>query len=240
MCGNNSALYSIIFIRWGKVCLSLFNIPIILEHLLDTFSVCFLQFTCVSRVRPKKLNSSTFSMIILIILGVSVLTLTITVSIFIIKQTIEQHREGQKDIRVTFVDLEKAYDRVPKEEIWRCMRERNVPEKYVKLIQDMYIGCQTKVRSAAGESGSFNVDVGLHPGSALSPYLFLILMDVLTEGVRTEVPESIMFADDIVLCGGREIDMTEYLDRWRKSLEERGMRVSRPKTQFMDFNFEHS
>ena len=74
MCGNNSALYSIIFIRWGKVCLSLFNIPIILEHLLDTFSVCFLQFTCVSRVRPKKLNSSTFSMIILIILGVSVLT----------------------------------------------------------------------------------------------------------------------------------------------------------------------
>ena len=45
------------------------------------------------------------------------------------------------------------------------MRERNVPEKYVKLIQDMYRGCQTKVRSAAGESGSFNVDVGLHQGS---------------------------------------------------------------------------
>ena len=54
MCGNISALYSIIFIRWGKVCFSLFNIPIILEHLLDTFSECFFQFTCVSRVSPKK------------------------------------------------------------------------------------------------------------------------------------------------------------------------------------------
>ena len=97
------------------------------------------------------------------------------------KQTIEKHREGQKDIRVTFKDLEKAYDRVPREEIWS-----NVPEQYVKLIQDM-------VRSAAGESGSFNVDVGLHQGSALSPYLFLILMDVLTEGVRKEVPEFMMF-----------------------------------------------
>ena len=74
MCGSNSALYSIIFIHWGKVCLSLFNMPIILEHLLDTFSVCFLQFTCVSRVSPKKFNSSTFPMIILIILGVSVFT----------------------------------------------------------------------------------------------------------------------------------------------------------------------
>ena len=107
---------------------------------------------------------------------------------------------------------------------------------YGKLIQDMYRGCKTKVRSAAGESDSFNVDVGLHQGSTLSPYLFLVLMDVLTEGVRKEVPEYMMFADDIVLCGGREVDMTDYLDTWRKSLEERGMTVSRPKTQFMDFN----
>ena len=52
------------------------------------------------------------------------------------------------------------------------MRERNVPEKFVMLINDIYRGCRTKVRSAAGESGSFNVDVGLHQGSALSPYLY--------------------------------------------------------------------
>ena len=61
-----------------------------------------------------------------------------TDAIFILKQTIEQYREGQKDICVTFIDLEKAYDRVPMEEIWRTMRERLVPEKYVKLVQDMY------------------------------------------------------------------------------------------------------
>ena len=51
-----------------------------------------------------------------------------TDAIFIIKQTIEQYQEGQKDICVTFIDLEKAYDRVPREEIWRTMRERLVPE----------------------------------------------------------------------------------------------------------------
>ena len=65
-------------------------------------------------------------------------------------------------------------------------------------------------------------------------------MDVLTEGVRKEVPEYTMFADNIVFCGGKEADMTEYLDTWRKSLEERGMRLSRPKTQFMDFTFEQN
>ena len=35
----------------------------------------------------------------------------------ILKQTIEKHRDGQKDIIVTFIDIEKAYDRVPREEI---------------------------------------------------------------------------------------------------------------------------
>ena len=82
---------------------------------------------------------------------------------------------------IDIIDLEKAYDRVPREEIWRTMRERLVPEKYVKLVQDMYTGCRTKVRTVAGESSKFNVEVGLHQGSALSPYLFLILMDVSSE-----------------------------------------------------------
>ena len=152
-----------------------------------------------------------------------------TDAIFILKQTIEIHREGQKNIRVTFIDLEKAYDSIPREEIWRSSRERNVPGKYIRLIQDMYQGCKTVVRSAAGESNSFGVEVGLHQGSALSPYLFLLLMDVLTQDVRKDVPGSMMFADDIVLCGDDETDMTEYLETWRKALEERGMRISRPK-----------
>ena len=87
----------------------------------------------------------------------------------------------------------------------------------------MYRGCKTVVRSAAGESNSFDVEVGLHQGSALSPYLFLLLMDVLTEDVRKDVPGSMMFADDIVLCGDDETDMS---DRVFGDLEEsiRGQR----------------
>ena len=31
--------------------------------------------------------------------------------------------------------------------------------------------------------------------------------------------------------------MTEYLETWRRALEDRGMRISRPKTHFIDFKF---
>ena len=93
------------------------------------------------------------------------------------------------------------------------------------------------MRSAAGERNSFGVEVGLHQGSAISPYLFLLLMDVLTQDVRKDVPGPMMFADDIVLCGDDETYFTEYLESWRKVLEERGMRISGQKTKFMHFNF---
>ena len=46
-----------------------------------------------------------------------------------------------------------------------------------------------------------------------------------------------MFADDIVLCGDDETDMTEYLETWRRALYDRSMRISRPKPQFIDFQF---
>ena len=52
------------------------------------------------------------------------------------------YTEGQKNIRVTYIDLEQAYYRLSREEIWRCSRERNVPEKYIRQIQDMYAGMQ--------------------------------------------------------------------------------------------------
>ena len=85
----------------------------------------------------------------------------------------------------------------------------------------MYRGSKTVVRNAAGESTSFGVEVGFHQGAALSPYLFLLLVDVSTEDARKDVPGSMMFADDIVLCGENETDMTQYLDTWRRALEDR-------------------
>ena len=93
----------------------------------------------------------------------------------------------------------------------------------------MYQGCKTVVRSAAGESNSFDVEVGLHQCSALSPYLSTLQMDVLTEDMRKDVSGSMMFADDIVLCGDDDNDMTQYADVWRRALEDRRMTISRPK-----------
>ncbi|KAK3517241.1 hypothetical protein QTP70_001428, partial [Hemibagrus guttatus] len=159
-----------------------------------------------------------------------------TDAIFALRILMEKYRDGQKELHCVFVDLEKAYDRVPREELWYCMRKSGVAEKYVRVVQDMYERSKTVVRCAVGQTEEFNVEVGLHQGSALSPFLFAIVMDQLSEEVRQESPWTMMFADDIVICSESREQVEENLERWRFALERRGMKVSRSKTEYMCVN----
>ena len=91
-----------------------------------------------------------------------------TDAIFALRQLMEKYREGQLNLHCVFIDLEKAYDRVPREEVWNCLRLKGVPESYVRRVQDMYEGSSTQVRCVDGLSDAFEVTVGVHQGSALS------------------------------------------------------------------------
>ncbi|MCJ8743426.1 hypothetical protein PDJAM_G00093880 [Pangasius djambal] len=130
-------------------------------------------------------------------------------------------------------NLENAYDRVPREELWYCMRKSGVAEKYVRVMQGMYERSRTVVRCAVGQTEEFKVEVGLHQGSALSPFLFAMVMDQLSEEVRQESPYTMMFADDTVICSESREQVEENLERCRFALERRGMKVSHSKTEYM-------
>ena len=89
------------------------------------------------------------------------------------------------------------------------------------------------MRSAAGLTEEFEVKVGLHQGSALSPFLFAIIMDMWTKDVRKDAPWDMMFADDVVLCREDREELEASVERWRKVLEERGLKVSGQKTEYL-------
>ncbi|GKG39241.1 retrovirus-related pol polyprotein LINE-1, partial [Tanacetum coccineum] len=127
----------------------------------------------------------------------------------------EKYRERQKDLHLAFLDLEKAYDSVSRE----------------------YKGERTCVRTLTGNTKYFPVDVGLHQGLAISPYLFALILDELTKRIQESIPWCLVFTDDIVLISETLKGLNGRLEQWRKALEDNGLRVSKEKTEYLRCNF---
>ena len=64
----------------------------------------------------------------------------------------------------------------------------------------MYNDCETLVSTRPGDKEYFHVRVGLHQGSAISPFLFILIMDALHAEVGQEPPWVMFCADDLVIC----------------------------------------
>ena len=77
--------------------------------------------------------------------------------------------------------------------------KKGVSRGYINIMQDMYCNARTRIRTENGESGSFEVRIGVHQDSALSLYLFILLLDELLKGKIKEVPWCMLFADDMVI-----------------------------------------
>ena len=97
----------------------------------------------------------------------------------------------------------------------------------------MYDGATTTVRSAAKLTEEFKVGVGLHQGSALSPFLFAIIMNKLTENIRKDAPCDMLFADDIMLSRQNHRELDNDLEIWRNAPKRRGLKVSRSETKYL-------
>ena len=156
-----------------------------------------------------------------------------TDAIFIVRQLQEKYMAVKKNLYFAFVDLEKAFDRVPRKVIWWSMRKLGVDEWVVRLVQGMYANARSRVRVGDGFSDEFEVKVGVHQGSVLSPLLFIIVLEALSQEFRAGVPWEELYADDLVIIAESLQECVERLKIWRNAMEEKGLRVNAGKTKIM-------
>jgi len=154
-------------------------------------------------------------------------------AIFVVRQMQEKFTAKGKKLYFGFVDLEKAFDRVPTELIRWAMHTLGVEEWFVSSIMSMYTGAKTAVRTVYGNSNGFEVKVGMHQGSALSPLLFVVVMEALSREFRIALPRELLYADDMVVIAEAEDDIIKRLNEWKNSMKNRGMGVNMNKTKVM-------
>ena len=156
-----------------------------------------------------------------------------THGLFILRRMQEEFRGREKKLYMCFVDLEKAFDRVPRKVMEWALRKKRLAEVLVQAVMSLYEGSRTKVRVGSGTSDEFGVRVGVHQGSVLSPLIFAIVVDVVTEHAREGLLNEILYADDLVLMSESLEDLRGRLQRWKRALEGKALKVNVGKTKMM-------
>ena len=105
----------------------------------------------------------------------------------------KRYRVKEKDLHIIFSNLQKAYDKLPR----KVLEKNDVRVAYIQAIKDMYNGTMTSMRTTRSKTKVFSINIEMHQGSTLNPYLFILILDFLLDTSRGS-PRVILFVDDII------------------------------------------
>ena len=132
--------------------------------------------------------------------------------LFVVRRLQKLGRQRKIPLYVCFIDLQKAYDSVDRELLWKVLTRFGVPTKMLRIIRNFHDGMRARVRTDDGElSEWFDVTQGLRQGCVLSPLLFNVFfaaaLHVVLLVVRFSQDEAI--ARDFVQLSDPGVDRTE-------------------------------
>jgi hypothetical protein len=132
--------------------------------------------------------------------------------IFLIRQLMERCSEQNKDMHMVFIDLDKAYDKVSSNAMWWVLQKHKVSIKYIALIKDMYDNVMVSVRTSDRDTNDFPINIVLHQGSVLSPYLFALMKDEVKRYMQGSIPCCMLSVDDVVLVDVSRMGIEQKLE----------------------------
>lgn len=167
--------------------------------------------------------------------------------IFTTKQLIEKMHSQQRQLFLAFIDLEKAFDRINRNEIWRILDKYKINHKIIRITRNIYNNTKNIVITNGITSEPFQTSEGLRQGGGLSPLLFILFMNEILKKCNKETKKlnvgynrlemtyitEGLFADDIVLYAENEKNLQHNITVWKKHLERAGMKINEKKTKIM-------
>ncbi|XP_021839984.1 uncharacterized protein [Spinacia oleracea] len=113
---------------------------------------------------------------------------------------INRVKAKNKFCAVVKLDMNKAYDRVRWDFLFQALHEFGFPPYWVNIIRQCVTSVSYQVLVNGEPSRSFNPKCGLRQGNPLSPYLFVLCMEVLSALLRRAEQEHLI--QGISVCRG--------------------------------------
>ena len=126
---------------------------------------------------------------------------------------------------MVFVDLEKAFDRVPRDVI------QGIDEWLVRRVYSMHTDVRSRVRVSDGYNKKLGVKAGVHHSFVLSPLLFIIVLEALSRGFRTGCPWKLLYVDDLMISAESMEKLLVKVQTWKSEMEKNGLHVNIRKTR---------
>jgi len=164
--------------------------------------------------------------------------------IFCLKQLIEKKMAVDQRLHLFFVDLEKAYDSVPLQNLWKKLEHYNISNSIIRAIKSLYENSFSKIKIGKRLSSRFYITKGLRQVCSLWPTLFRIYIQNALEKWQKKCAKmgleiqdttiySLLFADDKLLIA-QDYEDLEYMTR--KLIDEYelwGLKINVKKTKYM-------
>ena len=183
--------------------------------------------------------------------------------LFTLRILMEKAREYHQPLYICFIDLQKAYDSVSRESLWRILRSSfNLPQKVLSIIQALHRDSLASVRAYGKISEEFQVSSGVRQGCILAPTLFNLYFDLVIQmaleehqeegrGVRMAylrdgklvgnrrrfsqetLVSDLEYADDMVLMANSWEDLRAMLESLEARCSDLGLTISCKKTKLL-------
>lgn len=162
--------------------------------------------------------------------------------VYTLKQIIEFYRSKGSSVYVCFMDASKAFDRVNHTLLFRKMLERNMPNAIVRILHVWYACQQFYVKWGSEVSSFFLVTNGVRQGGILSPVLFNLYVNELSENLCSKAIgchfnsvcyNHLMYADDTVLLAPSPKALQTLIDECISFADSHDLIFNKKKTKFM-------
>ncbi len=167
--------------------------------------------------------------------------------VFTLQHLLDRARHLREPLVCSFLDLQGAYDRVPRPLLWQALARLGVHGAMLAAIQSLYANAVYAISVGGRRSAGVPSARGIKQGCPLSPTLFGLLLDGLHWELRARAPDAgpalacgrrvpdLGYADDFCILATTAADLQRLLDIAHTYLTAIGMAVSTAKTRVLVF-----